>query len=140
VVVAALSLDAWIKALHILSAFALVGAMGVLWCALIVLRTDGAASAVLGRLFVAGTVVTGIGSLGTLIFGIWLAISIDGYEVWDGWVIAALVLWAIAGAVGGRAGRLSQEAGGLRQATVLHAASSLVIALILVDMIWKPGA
>ena len=46
----------------------------------------------------------GIGGVGTLVFGIWLAVSLDAYELWDGWVIAAIVLWAVAGGAGQRAG------------------------------------
>jgi hypothetical protein len=136
----AVSLDAWIKALHVLSAFALVGAMVVLWFAYLVLRADGAASAALGRVVKIGSAVVGIGITGSLVFGVWLSISLDGYEPWDGWVIAALVLWAIAAGTGGRAGKLSQEPGGVQQALVLHTVSSLAIVLILIDMIWKPGA
>jgi cytochrome bd-type quinol oxidase subunit 2 len=135
-----LSLDNWITALHLLSAFALVGAMVVLWFAYLVVRADGTASAALGRLFKVGAVVVGIGLTGTLVFGVWLSISLDGYELWDGWVLAALVLWAIAGGTGDRAGKVSREPGGLQQALVLHAVSSLAIVLILIDMIWKPGA
>jgi cytochrome bd-type quinol oxidase subunit 2 len=134
------SLDNWITALHLLSAFALVGAMVVLWFAYLVVRADGTASAALGRLFKVGAVVVGIGLTGTLVFGVWLSISLDGYELWDGWVLAALVLWAIAGGTGDRAGKVSREPGGLQQALVLHAVSSLAIVLILIDMIWKPGA
>ena len=44
-----------------------------------------------------------VGGLGTLVFGIWLAIYVDGYEVWDGWIITAIVLWAIATELGRRA-------------------------------------
>jgi hypothetical protein len=139
-ILAGVSLDAWIQALHLLSAFALVGGMVVLWFGYLVLRADGGASAGLGRLFKVGSVVVGISITGTLVFGVWLSISLSGYEPWDGWVIAALVLWAIAGGTGDRAGKLSQEPGGVRQALLLHAVSSLAIVLILIDMIWKPGA
>ena len=45
-----------------------------------------------------------LGSVAVLLLGIWLAIYVKGYEVWDGWVIAAIVLWAIAGGVGGKVG------------------------------------
>jgi hypothetical protein len=133
------SLDDWIRALHILSAFALVGALVVLWSGYLVLRGTGPSDG-LGRLFRIGTVAIGIGMTGTLVFGVWLAISLDGYEVWDGWVIAALVLWAAAGGTGDRAGKLSREPGGVQQALVLHAISTLAVVLILIDMIWKPGA
>jgi hypothetical protein len=37
-----------------------------------------------------------LGGLATLVLGIWLAIYVDGYEVWDGWIIAAIVLWLVA--------------------------------------------
>jgi hypothetical protein len=134
------SLDDWIKALHLLSAFALVGAMVVLWFSYLTLRAEGVASAALGRLFKIGSVGVGIGITGTLVFGVWLSISLDGYKPWDGWVIGALVLWAIAGGTADRAGRLSREPGGVQQALVLHTVSSLAIVLILIDMIWKPGA
>jgi hypothetical protein len=134
------SLDDWIRALHLLSAFALVGAMILLWFAYLVLRADGGASAALGRFFKVGSVAVQVGIAGTLVFGLWLAISLDGYEPWDGWVVVALVLWALAAATGGRAGVTSQQPGGIRQALVLHAVSSLAIVLILIDMIWKPGA
>ena len=33
---------------------------------------------------------------GSIIFGVWLAIALDGIEVWNGWVIAAIMLWAVA--------------------------------------------
>jgi hypothetical protein len=134
------SLDDWIKALHLVSAFALVGALTVFWFGYLLLRGDGAASGALGRLFKIGTIAIAIGLTGTLVFGVWLSISLDGYEPWDGWVIVAFVLWLIAGGTGDRAGRLSREPGGVQQALVLHAVSSLAVVLILVDMIWKPGA
>jgi hypothetical protein len=134
------SLDDWIKALHLLSAFALVGALTVFWFGYLLLRGDGGASGALGRLFKIGTITIAIGLTGTLVFGVWLSISLDGYEPWDGWVIVAFVLWLIAGGTGDRAGRLSREPGGVQQALVLHAVSSLAVVLILVDMIWKPGA
>jgi uncharacterized membrane protein len=134
------SLDDWIKALHLLSAFALVAALVALWLGYLLLRAEAGASAALGRLFKIGVVGVAIGMTGTLVFGVWLSISIDGYEPWDGWVIVALVLWLIAGGTGDRAGRLSREPGGAQQALVLHVVSTLAVLLILVDMIWKPGA
>jgi hypothetical protein len=134
------SLDDWIRALHLLSAFALVGALTVLWVGYLVLRSNGGAGEVLGRLFKLGTIAIGVGMSGTLVFGIWLSISLDGYDPWDGWVIAAFVLWLVAGGLGDRAGRLSQQPGGAQQALVLHAVTTLAVVLILIDMIWKPGA
>ncbi len=45
-----------------------------------------------------------VGSLGTIIFGVWLAISLDGVAVWSGWVIAAIILWAVGTETGRRGG------------------------------------
>ena len=135
-----MSLDDWIKALHLISAFALVGALTVFWFGYLLLRGGAGASGALGRLFKIGTITIAIGLTGTLVFGVWLSISLEGYEPWDGWVIIAFVLWLIAGGTGDRAGRLSQQPGGVQQALVLHAVSSLAVVLTLVDMIWKPGA
>ena len=135
-----MSLNDWIKALHILSAFALVGALTIMWLGYLVLRGNGGGTAALGRLFTVGSVAIGIGMVGTLVFGIWLSISLEGYDPWDGWVIAALVLWLVGGGLGDRAGRLSRQPGGLQRALVLHAVTTLAVLLILIDMIWKPGA
>ena len=44
-----------------------------------------------------GTALVMIGISGTIVFGVWLAISLDRYQLWDGWIIAALVLWAVGG-------------------------------------------
>jgi uncharacterized membrane protein len=141
-----MSLDDWILALHLLSAFALVAAMTLFWVVFVALRHAGGADATLTGLMRLGEIVVGIGSLGTLVFGIWLAISLDAYQVWDGWVIAAIVLWAIAVAVGMRSGAiLGSDPGAASEETrqralLLHGASSLLVVLVLVDMIWKPGA
>src|SRR5581483_3011206 len=40
------------------------------------------------------TAAVPIGGLGTIVFGVWLAIVDDAYHVWDGWIVAAIVLWA----------------------------------------------
>ncbi|MQA73788.1 MAG: hypothetical protein GEU88_05490, partial [Solirubrobacterales bacterium] len=56
----------------------------------------------------------GIGGLGTLVFGVWLALDVDGYELWDGWIIAALILWLVASAAGGRLGAGVRESQGLQ--------------------------
>jgi hypothetical protein len=133
-----LSFTDWIAALHVLSAFALVAALVLFWTLYFTPGVDAASPALmkLGRL---GTIVVGIGLMGTLVFGIWLAIARDAYQLWDAWVIIALVLWAIAGATGQRAGALAQ-AGNLSESIRYHAATSIIVLLILIDMIWKPWA
>ena len=47
-------------------------------------------------------ILWGVGGLGTLAFGIWLALNRPEYEIWDGWIIAALVLWVLATGSGAR--------------------------------------
>jgi hypothetical protein len=158
------SLDEWVLALHVLSAFSFVAGMVLFWVLIVaVRRADTPAETIrmepVGRI---GNVAVGIGAGGTLLFGIFLAFSYGGYDIWDVWIIVALVLWAISGAVGQRTGaayleglnkaKELQEAGQSgpnaellalnRTSTgvVLHAAASAVVLLILIDMIWKPGA
>ena len=92
--------------LHVLAAFALVAALVLFWT-MTVVGLAGAAegealSAPLAR--PAGVLVA-VGAIFTLVFGVWLAIYVDGYELWDGWILASLILWAIGGATGERAGR-----------------------------------
>jgi uncharacterized membrane protein len=156
-------LNDWILSLHLLAAFALVGAMVIFWTMIVALWGTDSTSRVasLMRVSQVGTVLVAVGSLGTIIFGVWLAISVDGVDIWDGWVIAAIILWAIAVELGRRAGTGYGAAGmeaqrlslagtetsadvaktfGASRALQFHAASSVLILLILIDMIWKPGA
>ena len=158
-----MSLDDWILALHLLAAFSLVGAEVIFSLQIVSLwRTEStervASFMTLSRV---ATVMVIAGTLGTIVFGVWLAISMDRYQVWDGWVIAAIVLWAI-GSELGRRGGAEYEAAAVRAGELaaagtqsspevaaafgpsrgfwLHVATSAVIVLVLIDMIWKPGA
>ncbi len=130
--------------LHVLAAFAMATAI-VLFTALVVAgrRVDTPPEAVaLFRISRLGEVLIIVGSVGTLVLGLWLAIYLDAYHPWDGWIVAALVLWAVAGWSGGEAGKrferdpVAGRAAGIR----LQALSSLAVLVILILMIWKPGA
>jgi uncharacterized membrane protein len=158
------SLDDWILALHVLSAFAYVAGMILFWVLIVAVRraeTPGA-TIEMAPVVRVGTISTGLGAGGTIVFGIWLAFSVGGYDIWDGWIVAAIILWAIAGALGGRTGNAYMQ--GLNKAkeleaagqtgpnaellalnrtsngVLLHALASLALLLIAIDMIWKPGA
>ena len=128
---------------HVLSAFFAVGALTALWG--LILGTRGAtplldqrSAMTYGR--TAGILV-GVGMMGTIIFGIWLAIHLDAYQLWDGWILASLVLWAIGGWAGGQAGRAFESGPGGRAAGIRFLTiNSVAVLLILVLMIWKPGA
>ena len=159
-----MSFDDWILALHVLSAFAYVAAIVLFWVLIAaVRRADTPDEAIRMEPIVKvgnGAVAVGVG--GTLIFGLWLAFSVGGYDIWDPWIIIALVLWAVAGGIGQRTGveftagmtRAKElEAAGqngpsaellavnrTQRGLWLHTAASVVLLLILIDMIWKPGA
>jgi hypothetical protein len=134
----------WLFALHVLSAVALGAAMTGFWVLLLATRPDPASigQPTAERVARPLTVAVATGSLGTLVFGVWLAIVVDAYHPWDGWVIAAIVLWAVGTGLGQRAGVLLAEGRPeLRGRGIsLHAASSVAVLLVLVLMIWKPGS
>jgi uncharacterized membrane protein len=158
------SFDDWILALHVLSAFAFVAGLIVFWVLIVAVRkTDTPEGTIrMGPMVRVGNAATGIGAGGTLLFGVWLAFSYGGYDIWDPWIIIALVLWAVAGALGQRTGveytagmnkAKELEAAGQPGASAellavnrtqrglwLHTAVTVVVLLILIDMIWKPGA
>jgi hypothetical protein len=157
------SLDDWILSLHVLSAFALVAGTVVFWVLVFeVRRTDTPEGTIrMEPVVKVGNIATGIGAVGTILFGLWLAISLDDYKLWDGWVLAAIVLWAAVMATGQRTGvaymqgmkkaeelQASGQTGAsgdllalnrTQRGLVLHAATSLLVLLILIVMIWKPG-
>ncbi len=159
-----MSFDDWLLALHVLSAFAFVAGVVLFWVLIVAVRkTDTPEGTIrLEPIVKVGNAAIGIGAGGTIILGIWLAFSVGGYDIWDGWIIAAIVLWAVTGALGQRTGAAylqgmnkAQELQAAGQTgpsaellalnrtqngLVLHAATSLVLLLILIDMIWKPGA
>ena len=88
-------------------------------------------------------ILDGAGGIGTLIFGVWLALYVGGYEIWDGWIIAAFVLWAAAAETGRRAhAALVAEGVGLITPAMVrwHWIRAALIVLLLADMVWKPGA
>jgi len=81
-----------------------------------------------------------------LVFGVWLALYVDGYELWDGWILGAIVLLGIATAFGARArdevlAQLGE--GGEPTAAMVntwHWLRTASVVAILVLMVWKPGA
>ena len=155
----------WLLFLHVASAFAIVAALVVFTVIAVAGRNVDRPVESLRyfRMARPANVLVIAGTVGTLIFGIWLAIYVDGYELWDGWIIAAFVLWAIAVFTGQRGGMVYAQAQKLatrlegegradepstelrtllqdRRAMWLNIVSSLAVLLLLVDMIYKPGA
>ena len=132
----------WLLFLHVLSAFVVVGALVVLWGLVLGTRAepafDGAAAGSIGK---GAGIAVGAGLVATLIFGIWLAVEVEGYGLLDGWILASLILWAFSGFAGDRAGRAAGRGPEGRRTWIrLQAVNSFVVLLILALMIWKPGA
>jgi hypothetical protein len=158
------SFEDWIFALHLLTAATLVGSLVMSWIVVVALyRVEAAQETLsLNRVAMVGTALTVVGLVGAIGFGIWLAILRDAFQVWDGWVIAAIVLWCIATlallrslaesakpvakarslVAAGKTGPSAELAALNRTATGLmfRALASAAIVLIVIDMIWKPGA
>jgi uncharacterized membrane protein len=158
------SFDDWVLALHVLSAFAYIGGIVLFWVLVVAVRKidtpDGTIR--MEPIVKVGNAVIGVGAVGTIVLGIYLAFALDSYAIWDGWIIAAIVLWAIAGALGQRTGATymrgmtkareletagqggsSPELLALNRASngvLLHFLTSLAALLLLIDMIFKPGA
>jgi hypothetical protein len=156
-------LSDWLLALHVLSAFALMAAL-VLFTSLMVagwaVDRPSRASAYF-RLGAIGGPLIGAGAGLALLLGIALAIDLDDYQVWDPWILASIVLWAIGGAAGDRVGRhytaAQQVANRLaaegdapsadlaaqlsdRRTLWLHVITVAAFSLVLALMIFKPGA
>ncbi len=157
-----MNLYQWLLALHVTGAFLLVGG-GVIAAALnlVALGRDRPSEiALLFGLIRFAVVAIVVGSLLAFLFGLWL-VHEAGYGYGDGWIVAALVLFVAANAMGGiggrrdeRTARLARElaAGGDAPSSELRAhvrdplsltlsyGSGLLLVAILALMIWKPGA
>ena len=159
-----MSFEDWIFAIHLLMAASLVGALVMSWILTVALRSVDTAGTTLSfnRVAMLGATILGVGLVGVIAFGIWLAILRDTFHPWDGWVIAAIILWCIATAAivrafaeyrkpaerarallaSGQAGPDPELAALNRTTTALlmRALASAAIVLIVIDMVYKPGA
>ena len=151
----------WLLVFHLLGAFLFVSGSivaGVL-AMTAMQRQKPSEIALLLRLVRPIVFVVGIGSLVALGFGVWL-VDEAGYTFDAGWVIAALVLWAVSGALAGPAGtmlrhtrefaeQLAQDgdrpSDELRlavrnpRALLMNTTAFALLIAILVLMVWKPG-
>jgi uncharacterized membrane protein len=148
--------------LHVLGAYALVGALTLFSIVIVAMWRAERPSDIVALTGVTrvGGLLMSAGTLMTIVFGVWLAVDVDQYRIWDGWVIAAIVLWAIGTETGRRSadayGKIGAEAARLalsddsrrpelvakvrsRPAVGMQLASTAAVLVILADMIWKPG-
>jgi hypothetical protein len=156
--------DDWMLALHVLSAFILVAGIVLFWVLIVAVRRTDTPEPTLrmGPLTRVADGAVAIGMGGTIVLGIWLAFSVGGYDIWDPWIVAALVLWFVVADLGRRASaayvpgvkkaqelRAAGETGPNAELLALNRTSrgvvlqtliSVVVLVIIVDMIWKPGA
>ena len=125
-------MDDWLLLFHLLAAF-LLAATIVMYSAVAL----GAAAP--GRTLFVADRCWDVGGLGTLIFGIWLALKLDQYGLFDGWILGALALWFVATGLGQTVQR-RMEAGDTSAVAAMHWIRTLVVIGLLVLMVWKPGA
>jgi hypothetical protein len=136
----------WLLFLHLLAAF-LLAVTAVTYSAVAL----GAAG---GRTLFVADRCWDVGGIGALVFGVWLALYLDQYEIWDGWIIGAIVLWFVTIGLGDSVRRQLAEsgsgaagAGGGTTAVrldsrlaLMHWLRTLGVIGLLVLMVWKPGA
>jgi hypothetical protein len=122
---------------HVLSAFLLFGAV-VMYSAFVL------GAPVDPRARMIAEILWGVGGVGTLALGIWLALYLDAYKIYDGWIIAAIVLWFLATGAGARTSRGVQPAADPvaidSRAAAMHWLRTLLVVALLVVMVYKPGA
>ena len=129
--------------LHVLSAFMLTSAVVMLSAAVLGAQIPSATETLANRLW-------DISGLGTIGFGLWIVFRQDGYDVTDGWILGAIGLWVVAGALAGvirktigEAHAAAAEVGTVAwpaRAVQLHWVHAAITVGFLVLMIWKPGA
>src|SRR3954463_8384388 len=122
----------WLLFLHVLSAFAAGGSVVPFTTVGLAVRHGGEGPRAALRLTPLASRLWDVGGTGTLVLGIWLAIDLDHYDLLDGWVLGAIVLWAVAAYAGVRLGlRLSAgETGSDGRANLLYAVMAVAVAAL----------
>jgi predicted outer membrane lipoprotein len=154
-----MSFYAWMLSLHLIAVFAVASAL-VLYSVLVVSgrrMSTLAETQALFRVAPVGGPLIGAGMGLALAFGIVLAIDSSDFEIWDGWIVAGIVLWALLGEVGRRSGvyytdvqKLAETGAGAEaeviarlrasKGALLHVATVAIFVLLILDMLFKPGA
>jgi hypothetical protein len=148
----------WMFALHLVAVFAIASAL-VLYSVLVVSgrrMTTLEETRTLFRVAPVGGPLIGAGMGLALALGVVLALKSSEFEIWNGWIVAGFVLWALLAEVGRRSGvyytavQKLAESGGAEQEVIarlrasqgalLHVATVALFVLLLLDMLFKPGA
>ena len=154
----------WLLFFHVTGAFFLTGALVVAGTLNVAAQRRERPSEIALLLRLTRFVVPAIslGALLTLVFGLWLVRAAHaGYGFGQTWVVAAVVLWIVGNAMGGAGGRRERRTrefadrlarGGDAPSSELKArlrdpvtlalsyGAGVAIFVVLVLMIWKPGA
>jgi len=141
----------WLLFLHLAGAFIFGMATIAYWGAVVAAAKPqgGDPQSVADTITRPANFVVGAGAGIALVFGVWLAIYVDGYELWDPWILISLLLLLLAAGAGGLAGRSyvaatqrsNEEALTLRRRGMMyHTVASLAFLVILALMVYKPGA
>jgi uncharacterized membrane protein len=152
----------WLLVFHVSGAFLLLGG-GAFAAALSLFamgREKPSEIVLLFGLIRVAVAAIAVGTLLALVFGLWL-VHEAGYGYGDGWVVAALVLFIAANALGGIGGRRDDKTARLARelaaagdapsaelrarvrdpiSIALSYGSGLLLVAVLALMIWKPGA
>jgi hypothetical protein len=134
------SLYKFLLFLHVFGAFALVAGTTAMAPFALGLGA-GIDRAGIVRLASIGTILSGIGATLTLVIGLWLVGNV-GYQFFRFWILAALVLWVIAGYSNDQVGRAARAEGkgeAQTDARTMWYIDALGALLLLVVMVWKPG-
>jgi len=158
-----MNLYQWLLFLHVTGAFFLLGGIviaGILNLSAIAKDRRPSQVASLYGLIRFAVPLIGAGLLLTLVIGLWLVHEAD-YGYGDGWVVAAIVLWLLASALGNIDGKYQRQTGELARrlaaegdtpspelrarlrdprALAISYGSGLIAFAVLGIMIWKPGA
>ena len=152
----------WLLFFHVTGAFFLIGGIviaGILNLAAIVKNRPPSEVAALFGLIRFAVPLIGLGLLLTLAIGLWLVHEV-GYGYGQTWIVVAIVLWVLAGALGNVDGRYQRQTGELARrlaaagdapspelwarlrnprALAISYGSGLMAFAVLGLMIWKPG-
>jgi len=152
----------WLLLFHVAGAFMVVGGamLAGIFNIAALRRERPSEIAVLFRLTRVAVVSVMAGMTIALVFGIWLVADLDFVEWSDAWIITALILWVVANALGGNGGKRDKATRELAEqlaaqgdqpspelrarlrdplSLALSWGSGVVVLVILVLMIWKPG-
>jgi hypothetical protein len=128
--------------LHVLGAFALVAGTTAMAPFALGLGAPALGREASARLALIGAGLSGLGTVLTLVFGLWLVGNVH-YQFFRFWILAALVLWALLGYSVGEIARPARSAREgdeqARDVRVIWAVNVVGAALLLVLMVWKPG-